>query len=198
MKTLKIIATSATFLLGATGLAVADADNGNGDQQPGMSMGMGNDPSWQMGGDHAEMMKKMMPMMMKMHARMMAGGMGMMGQGMGMMGQGGDRPGMAMMDRKVMQMMMGPGMMGKPSAKDAAATMQSRLTEFDTDGDGNLSLSEFEALHSAMIREKMVDRFQHLDADGDGAVSPAEMAAPAKRMNMRAGMKGMSTGGDDN
>lgn len=183
MQTFKILATSATLLLGATGAAFAQSGHGHAAQQPGMAMGASSDQSGPMAGDQGDMMKKMMPMMMGMHA--------------GMMCQG-DKPGMAMMDQGMMQMMMGPGMMGSPSPEEAAAAMQARLTEFDADGDGNLSLSEFEALHSAMIRESMVDRFQHLDADGDGAVTPAEMAAPAGRMNMRQKMGAMPMDGTGN
>jgi Ca2+-binding EF-hand superfamily protein len=71
------------------------------------------------------------------------------------------------------------------------------LTEFDSDGDSTLSIAEFETLHSAMIRETMVDKFQHLDADGDGAVTAEEMTAPAEMMDrmekMRAKM-GMMQG----
>lgn len=60
--------------------------------------------------------------------------------------------------------------------------MQAKLTEYDSDGDGTLSIFEFETLHSAMIREKMVDKFQHLDADGDGVITSDEMTAPAKKL----------------
>ena len=106
-----------------------------------------------------------------------------MGPGMGFMG-GPGMGGMSMMDRDMMQMMMGPDMMdGMPGQM-----MQSRLEEYDADGDGDLSLDEFAAWHAAILRETMVDRFQHLDADGDGAITPAEMNALAGRMNrMRAG-----------
>jgi hypothetical protein len=129
-------------------------------------------------------------MMMRMHSQMMSGGMDMMGGGgMPMAGPGGMQ-GMAMMDRDMMQMMMGGGMMGTgmagvPSAADAGTMMQSRLSEFDADGDGKLSLAEFEALHGAMIRDMTVDRFQHLDADGDGKITADEMGMPARRMEMR-------------
>ena len=68
--------------------------------------------------------------------------------------------------------------------------MLARLAEFDVDGDGTLSLAEFEALHAAMIRETTVDRFQHLDADGDGRITEAEMGGPARRMEMRREMPG--------
>jgi len=182
MKTLKVIATSAALMLGATGFAFADADRGHGTQQSGMAKGMN--------GDQADMMQRMMPMMMNMHARMTGGGMGMMGNG--------GRPGMAMMDRDMMKMMMGPGMMGTPSPDDVRTAMQARLGEFDANGDGSLSLSEFETLHSAMIRETMVDRFQYLDADGDGAVSTAEMTAPAGRMKMPVNIDAMPMGDTDN
>ena len=77
--------------------------------------------------------------------------------------------------------MMGGGMMG---GRDIIATFDadgdgrvtqaevdeyrgSRLAEFDTDGNASLTLSEYEALWLAAMREKMVDRFQVLDADGD-------------------------------
>lgn len=85
---------------------------------------------------------------------------------------------------------MGLGMMkmldadgdGDVTPQEMRDQMQAKLTEYDSDGDGNLSIAEFEALHSAATREKMVDRFQHLDADGDGTVTPEEMTAPAKKM----------------
>ena len=48
------------------------------------------------------------------------------------------------------------------------AALSARMAKFDADGDGVLSLAEFEALHSAMIRSMTVDRFQALDEDGDG------------------------------
>ncbi|MDX5370601.1 MAG: calcium-binding protein, partial [Alphaproteobacteria bacterium] len=78
----------------------------------------------------------------------------------------------------------------EPEPEAARATMLARLAEFDADGDGSLSLAEFEALHAAMIRETMVDRFQHLDADGNGRITESEMGAPARRMEMRRGMPG--------
>jgi Ca2+-binding EF-hand superfamily protein len=103
----------------------------------------------------------------------------------------------------------GPEMMGMMMQKfdtdgDGTVTpdemrtqLQAKLTEFDSDGDSTLSIAEFETLHSAMIRETMVDKFQHLDADGDGAVTAEEMTAPADMMDrmekMRAKM-GMMQG----
>lgn len=135
--------------------------------------------------DHAGMMHNggpgMMGMMQRMHGEMMGGGM--MG-GMGPMG--GD----------MMQKFDTDGD-GTVTPDEMRTQLQAKLTEFDSDGDSALSIAEFETLHSAMIREMMVDKFQHLDADGDGAVTAEEMTAPAEMMDrmekMRAKM-GMMQG----
>lgn len=129
---------------------------------------------------------------------MMSGG-GMMGGGSGMMSGGGHGDMMSMMKRMHAKMMKGGmmdgGMMGgafmrsfdadhdgKVAPDELRTGLSEGLSEFDTDGNGVLSIDEFEAFHSARIREMMVDRFQMLDADGDGEVTEAEMEAPAARM----------------
>ena len=61
--------------------------------------------------------------------------------------------------------------------------MTGLLQDFDENGDGLLSLGEFEVLHAAMIRETTVDRFQAFDADGDGLITSEEISAPADRMD---------------
>lgn len=164
----------AAMALAATALgtaASAESHHGHGGQPgdkggPGMMQNGGPGMMGNMGG--------MMDMMARMHGNMMGGGM--MGAGMG----GG-----------MMQMFDADGD-GTTTPDEMRTQLQTKLTEYDSDGDGSLSIAEFEALHSAMIREMMVDRFQHLDADGDGAVTPEEMAAPADRMermqNMRSNM----------
>jgi len=127
--------------------------------------GMGNAQGHQggMGGN-------MQAMMMRMHGQMMGGGQ--MGGGM-MGGQMGPMTYLHGMDADDN---------GKVSPDEARAGLAKKLAEFDANGDGALSIDEFESLHSAAIREKMVDRFQMLDNDGDGAVSAEEMTAPAERM----------------
>lgn len=50
----------------------------------------------------------------------------------------------------------------------------SRLTEFDQDGDGSLTLEEYQALWLDAMRERMVDQFQAHDDDGDGLVTVEE------------------------
>ncbi len=155
---------AATVLAATTigGAAFADADHGQkgrygSNYGPGMMM-QDSGPG-RMG--NMDGMSGMMGMMQRMHGNMM-GGMGPMGGGM-------------------MEMFDADGD-GTVTPEELSKQLQGKLTEYDGDGDGSLSISEFETLHSALIREMMVDRFQYLDADGDGAVTAEEMAAPAGRM----------------
>ena len=148
---------------------------------PGMPMGDGDMQSGMMGGD----MMKMMQNMMKMHASMMGGQGGMMGGQGGMMGgQGGM---MGIMDRDMMAMMMPNG-----GPQNMPADLSAKLGEFDADADGALTLEEFEAFHMSVVRDRMVDRFQHLDADGDGQISQNEMETAGTRMGAMQNKKGGS------
>lgn len=154
----------AAMTLAATtigGAAFADANHGHGGQ-PGAQGGSGmmQDGGTGMMGN----MGGMMDMMARMHGNMMGAGMG-----------GG------MMGDSMMRMFDTDGD-GTTTPEEMRTQLQAKLSEYDSNEDGSLSIMEFEALHSAMIREMMVDRFQHLDADGDGAVTSEEMAAPAERM----------------
>ncbi|WP_286197120.1 EF-hand domain-containing protein [Tropicibacter sp. R15_0] len=145
----------AALTLAATafgGAALADANHGHGG--PSGSQG-GAGMMQNSGPGMMGNMGGMMDMMMRMHGNMMGGGM------------------MQMFDTDAD---------GTTTPAEMRTQLQAKLSEYDSDGDRNLSITEFEALHSAMIREMMVDRFQLLDADGDGAVTPEEMAAPADRM----------------
>jgi hypothetical protein len=184
--------------LGGANLAYADAghhkqkmpegqtmeqDNtGNASKQ----MMMGDNPM--MGGKHHEMMQGMMQMMMQMHGGMMHDGMGVKGA-MGRMG---------MMDRDMMGLMQTPmgnnvkadaNGDGNVSAEESRNHMRSMLTIADKDGNGTVTLEEFEGLHNMMMRNRMVDRFQHLDADGNGEITESEMTAPANRMKMQSSTK---------
>lgn len=60
-----------------------------------------------------------------------------------------------------------------------------RLAEFDSDGNGVLSLQEYEALWLDAMRERMVDRFQSHDDDGDGQVTVEEFSKRTARLVMR-------------
>ncbi|WP_199672152.1 EF-hand domain-containing protein [Pseudooceanicola sediminis] len=161
----------ATAVLAATalgGAAFADSHHGHGAKDgPGDRAGMMLQGAPGMMGDMGGM-TGMMDMMQRMHGGMM-GGMGPMGGGM-------------------MQMFDADGD-GTVTPEEMRAQLQAKLTEYDSDGDGALSIAEFETLHSAMIREMMVDRFQYLDADGDGSVTAEEMTAPADMMERMQSMR---------
>jgi Ca2+-binding EF-hand superfamily protein len=135
--------------------------------------------SQNVGHDHAGGMMSgnqgMMPMMMQMHRQMM-GGMGPM-SGMESMGR--------------MMEIFDEDSDGIVSADEMRAGLADQLVEYDEDGDGNLSIAEFETLHNAMFRARMVDRFQVLDEDGDGQVTGDEMAAPARRIERMEQMRTM-------
>jgi Ca2+-binding EF-hand superfamily protein len=96
------------------------------------------------------------------------GGYGMGGYGMGGYG-GGGRGGMYGV------------MLGFDANEDGKLTQEeidqgraNQLKKFDKDGDGMLSLAEYEALWLDVMHERMVDRFQQHDADGDGQVTAEE------------------------
>jgi Ca2+-binding EF-hand superfamily protein len=67
---------------------------------------------------------------------------------------------------------------------------QSRLGEFDQNGDGSLSLEEYQALWVDAMRESMVDRFQAHDDDGDGMVTAEEFGEPFDRIVSRLDQNG--------
>jgi len=182
MTSLGSISLVAVLVLGTTVPGFADSNRGHDDGAtdqlaapemgpPGM-FGAGN--SNMMGGDHREKKMPMMHAMMRMHSGNMTNAR--MGAPEGI--------GMSMMDRDMMGMMMQDAMPDQPMD----AMMRSSMEEFDGNSDGALSLDEFESLHSAMFRERMVDRFQHLDADGDGIVTEAELEEAGSRMNALRGM----------
>ncbi|MEH6836070.1 MULTISPECIES: calcium-binding protein [Falsihalocynthiibacter] len=119
----------------------------------------------------------------------MMGGNGNMAGSMGMMMQMHSR----MMNQNMMALMQGVMMEGIEADADGDGTvsdeeahgmLQSMHANSDANDDGTLSIDEFEALHSKMVRAQMVDRFQNLDADGDGMVTMGEMTAPADQMDM--------------
>ncbi len=174
MKIVTVLTASFVLLTASVGGVLADANHGHGS-----NVSKALPSSAFKDGGHG-----MMQMMMRMHANMMDDfGMGQMD----------------IVDQNMMRMMTGNSSIsgpmvgfdadgdGKVTPEEAHGQLQSMHTSFDANGDGNLSIDEFERLHSAMIRDTMVDRFQHLDADGDGKVTAGEMTAPAdkmERMNM--------------
>lgn len=172
---MKVTFTLAAGAIAATLMALpalAAGQHGSSAQMQGHQGGMMQGAPGGMMGDHAGMMQ----VMMKMHGQMMGG---MHGKGM----MGGNW--LAVLDMEVLDM----DEDGRPSEFEIAEGLKARMQAHDVNGDGNLSIDEFEALHSGMIRETMVDRFQHLDANGDGAVTTGEIEKGAKTMSPKHGMK---------
>lgn len=63
---------------------------------------------------------------------------------------------------------------GKLTQAEIDAARTARFAEFDKDGDGKLSLEEYQLLWVEAMRPQMVRQFQRHDRDGDGAVTQAE------------------------
>jgi Ca2+-binding EF-hand superfamily protein len=63
---------------------------------------------------------------------------------------------------------------GRLTQAEIDQARQAKLTEFDRDGDGSLTLEEYQALWLDAMRERMVDNFQDHDDDGDGMVTAEE------------------------
>jgi Ca2+-binding EF-hand superfamily protein len=74
---------------------------------------------------------------------------------------------------------------GRLTQDEIDQARQSRLAEFDQNGDGSLSLEEYQALWMDAMRERMVDRFQAHDDDGDAMITVEEFAEPYDRLVSR-------------
>ncbi|MEC7794414.1 MAG: hypothetical protein VX791_12955 [Pseudomonadota bacterium] len=189
-------AIAVLFVLAAPAFAEADHHKGNGsgggnatDGQMADNMGGPRMNDVDEGHDMGDHMARMMQMMMSMHSGggmqmargMHAGGGTLMGGSSGM-----GASAMGMMDRDMMQMMrpmMEAGGDGMP-----ATMMHDSMMAHDADSDGSLTLDEFSGWHADMMRETMVDRFQHLDSDGDGKISNDELTRFGGRLGTRAGV----------
>lgn len=70
---------------------------------------------------------------------------------------------------------------GRLTQAEIDEVRRSRLTEFDQNGDGSLSLEEYQALWLDAMRERMVRAFQRHDRDGDALVTVEEFSRPFDR-----------------
>ena len=66
---------------------------------------------------------------------------------------------------------------GKLTQQEIDAARQARLTEFDADKNGALSLEEYQALWLDAMHRAMVRAFQANDTDGDGSITIVEFQA---------------------
>jgi len=202
-----------TAFIAAIGLAsistasLADTDQSDGNDskdqaqsaeplggQSGMQ-GMGDMGSMQRKGDRDSMQgmggdrMKMMQSMMRMHAGMMQGMGGGMMQGMGagmMQGMGaGMMQGMGGGDRMKDNQI-------RPMLENAKADVGATFTAYDTSGDGTLDVDEYAQWYAAVVRQQIVDGFQHLDADGTGGVTAEELETAVKRAASAKPMQGMA------
>ena len=60
-----------------------------------------------------------------------------------------------------------------------------RLAKFDSNGDDQLTLEEYQVLWLDAMRERMVDAFQRLDNDGDAMVTREEFLEPFAQLVRR-------------
>jgi Ca2+-binding EF-hand superfamily protein len=71
---------------------------------------------------------------------------------------------------------------GKLTQAEIDEAVRSRLVNADSDGDGKLSLDEFQPLLVEIMRPKIVDGFQFLDNDGDASITQEEIERPLNRI----------------
>jgi hypothetical protein len=64
-----------------------------------------------------------------------------------------------------------------PSSKMQSGSLKEWFAKVDTDGDGKISKSEFEALGNGSNTSQADDIFGKLDKDGDGSISMGELAS---------------------
>ncbi len=143
--------------------------------------------------DHHEMMLNMMSMMMKMlqTATSMGASIPSGGKEMHQM----DKDIMGLIGGSMNPIATDDDGDGRVPFTEMGDRVQSLYTMADTDENGMISLDEFEMLHGMLMKEQMVDRFQHLDADGNGNVTQRELKAPAVRMKNQGSQKAVSKGG---
>lgn len=162
----------------------AAAMSGNGQMNGGMGGSQSGMMGGGMGGSQSGMMGGGMQSMMKMMQMMQNMGSGAMGAG-----------GSMMADTEHLRSVFDTNKDGKLTPEELSAGFLADLKTYDADGNGTLSLAEFEALHAAHTSEQTVDRFQAFDADGDGQVTAQEIVVPFEQMgNMNSG--GMMSGGN--
>src|SRR5690242_10318646 len=70
---------------------------------------------------------------------------------------------------------------GKVTKAELDAYAADALKRFDKDGDGKLSLDEFQGLWLELTRPLEVRAFQFLDRNGEGKVTAEEMQRPLDR-----------------
>ena len=71
---------------------------------------------------------------------------------------------------------------GTITQQEIDAHRQQKLADHDTNQDSALQLAEFQPLWLEVMRDRMVDHFQHFDQDGDGQVTDSELAEHLRKI----------------
>ena len=71
---------------------------------------------------------------------------------------------------------------GKLTQAEIDGVVRTGFTSADADGDGTVTLAEYQPYWAEQMQSRMVDRFQALDEDGDGKVTAAEFAGRTDRI----------------
>ena len=74
---------------------------------------------------------------------------------------------------------------GRMTQAEIDAAVNARFTRFDADGNGRLSLDEFNALWADVTRPAAVRAFQFMDPNGDASVTKAEVDERTSRLVQR-------------
>ncbi|MEM9271064.1 MAG: hypothetical protein AAGA78_19260 [Pseudomonadota bacterium] len=106
--------------------------------------------------------------------------------------RGGDRRANMMRSGRMMQMLNQFDTDGDRALtqEEVTAARAAQLAEFDADGNGELTLAEYEALWLDAMRERMVDRFQSHDDDGTGTITLEEFQEDVARLVERGDRNG--------
>lgn len=120
--------------------------------------------------------------MMGAQGRHDMGGSGHHGMGgSGHYGMGGHGFGGGSMARQVFELF-DTNKDGALTQAEIDAERAATVKRFDKNGDGTLSLDEYQVFWMERMRERMVDRFQAHDDDGDGQITAKEMLGQFETM----------------
>jgi Ca2+-binding EF-hand superfamily protein len=74
---------------------------------------------------------------------------------------------------------------GKVTKDQIDAAVQAKFKSYDKNGDGKITLDEYQAFWNDLTHERMVRSFQRLDREGAGAVTLDEVQKPLDRVLSR-------------
>lgn len=64
---------------------------------------------------------------------------------------------------------------GKVNIEDITMAAKAKFADADTSGEGEVSIKEFEANYVTLVRDSLVDAFQHIDSDASGQITEQEL-----------------------